>query len=193
MKLGLIGGIVGGIVAVIAPIVIYYMVTYNSLVRLDENCNTQLSEIDNMLKRRADLLPNLAETVKGYAKHEKEVFTAIAEARSKIGGAKSVKEKSIAAGMMESALSRLLVVVERYPDLKANQNFLRLQDELSGTENRIAVARTRYNQAVKDYNSKVRGFLSGWVASRMGLERRDFFEIENPADKEVPKLNMTAE
>ena len=180
----------------IAPILILitmgimYWVNHNTLVKLDVACDSQFAEIDNMLKRRADLLPNLVNTVKGYAKHEKEIFVAVAEARAKIGSAKSVKEKSLASSMMDKALGRLLVVVQKYPDLKANQNFIRLQDELTGTENRIAVARTRYNEAVKKYNTKIRSFIGRLVAGGMGLEKRDFFEIENPEDKEVPKVDF---
>ena len=169
-----------------------YWTSHNTLVKLDVACDTQLSEIDNMLKRRADLMPNLVNTVKGYAKHEKDIFIGIAEARAKIGSAKTVKQKSMAASMMDSALSKLLVVVERYPDLKANQNFIRLQDELTGTENRIAVARTRYNEAVKSYNTAIRQMFKSIIANMQGYEKRDFFEIENPADKEVPKVDFGA-
>jgi len=175
---------------IIGILFLTYWSSHNKLTKLDVACDTQLSEIDNMLKRRADLVPNLVNTVKGYAKHEKEIFVAVAEARAKIGSAKSVKEKSLASSMMDKALGRLLVVVEKYPDLKANQNFIRLQDELTGTENRIAVARTRYNEAVKAYNTAIRQFFKSIIANMQGYEKRDFFEIENPEDKEVPKVDF---
>jgi LemA protein len=178
--------------AILALLGLTYWMSHNKLVKLDVACDTQLAEIDNMLKRRADLLPNLVNTVKGYAKHEKEIFVAVAEARAKIGSAKTVKEKSFASSMMDSALSRLMVVVEKYPDLKANQNFIRLQDELTGTENRIAVARTRYNESVKAYNTAIRQFFKSIVANMQGYEKREFFEIENPKDKEVPKVDFNS-
>jgi LemA protein len=163
---------------------------HNGLITSEENVEGQWAEVENMLKRRADLIPNLVETVKGYAKHEKEIFTAVAEARSKMMGAKGVKEKAAAAGTMNSALSRLLMVSERYPDLKANQNFMRLQDEVTGTENRIAVARSRYNESVKTFNAKIRKFPHSMIAGFKGMEKKEYFEITNPKDKEVPKVKF---
>ena len=189
-KLAIIGAILAAILVPIVIIIVWAIGINNTIITLDEKCNVELSEIDNMLKRRADLLPNLVSTVKGYAKHEKEIFTDIAESRAKLGGAKSVKDKSMASSMMNSALSRLLVVVERYPDLKANTNFLRLQDELNGTENRIAVARTRYNKSVEAFNAYIRKFPNSLLAGFQNAQRKDFFEIENPEDKEVPKVDF---
>ena len=164
--------------------------TYNSLVNKSEDCNGKWAEIENMLKRRADLIPNLVETVKGFAKQEKEVFETVSVARSKLLNAKGVKETSQAAGGFESAISRLLMISERYPDLKSNQNFIRLQDELAGTENRIAVARTRFNESIKTYNAAIKKIPGVLLAGSLGMEKRDYFEIEKPEDREVPKVNF---
>ena len=185
-----------GIIAVIGIIVLliiiygaWYIGTRNTLVTLEEEIDGAWSEIDNQLKRRSDLIPNLVSTVRGYAAQEKEVFTNIAEARAKLAGAKTVPETAQGYNQLETALSRLLVVVERYPELKSNTNFLRLQDELAGTENRIAVARKRYNDSVRIFNTKIRRFPASVVARRMGFERKDYFEIEEEA-REVPKVDF---
>jgi len=145
-----------GIIAVVGIIVVlliiiggWYVGTRNRLVTLDEEVNAAWSEIDNQLLRRSDLIPNLVQTVKGFAKQELQVFTEIAEARSRLAGARTVGQKAQGYNQLETALSRLLVVVEQYPLLKSSENFLRLQDELAGTENRIAVARKRYNDSVR--------------------------------------------
>ncbi|MCM8539074.1 MAG: LemA family protein [Lentisphaeraceae bacterium] len=164
--------------------------TYNGLVSKNESVSEKWAEIENMLKRRADLIPNLVETVKGFAKQEKEVFTTVAQARSQLLNAKGVQETSKAAGGFESAISRLLMISERYPDLKSNQNFLRLQDELTGTENRIAVARTRYNEAVKKHNEAIKKIPGVLLAGSLGMTKKDYFEIVEPKDKEVPKVNF---
>lgn len=164
--------------------------TYNGLVKSNEACEGQWAEIDNMLKRRADLLPNMVKSVKAYAKHEKEIFVAVADARSKLIGAKGVKAKSQASGQLDSAISRLLMVAERYPDLKANQNFARLQDEIAGSENRIAVARSRYNEAVKKHNSKIKEIPEVVFAGPMGLEKKPYFEITEYEDRQVPNLDL---
>ncbi len=189
-------GKLAGIIAIIGVIVLFliiisgwYVSTRNTLVTLDEGIDAAWSEIDNQLQRRSDLIPNLVATVKGYASQEKEVFIQIAEARAKLAGARSVGEKAQGYNMLDSALSRLLVVVERYPELKSNQNFMRLQDELAGTENRIAVARKRYNDSVKIFNTKIRRFPASFVARRMGFEKREYFEIEEKA-REVPKVDF---
>lgn len=131
---------------------------YNRLVVLDQQVKESWAQVENVLQRRNDLIPNLVETVKGYARHEKELFTAITEARSRWAGAKTLKEKEGAANALSEALGRLLLVVENYPQLKAGENFLSLQDELAGTENRIAVERRRYNESVKTYNGTARSF-----------------------------------
>ena len=141
--------IVGIIVLFLIIVSSWFIGTRNKLVTLEETIDAAWAEIDNQLQRRSDLIPNLVETEKGYAKQEKEIFIQIAEARSKLIGAKTVGEKAQSYNELQTALSRLLVIVERYPELKSNVNFIRLQDELAGTENRIAVARKRYNDAVK--------------------------------------------
>ncbi len=161
----------------------------NDLVRLDEQVSAAWSEIDNQLKRRADLIPNLVATVKGYASHEEEVLTKIADARSRLAGARTVEEKASGYNELQSALSRLLVVVENYPALKANENFTRLMDELAGTENRIAVARKRYNDGVRDFNTRIRTFPGSLFARGMGFSPRSYFEIDS-ASREAPQVKF---
>jgi LemA protein len=167
----------------------WYIGTRNSLVQADEEINSAWAEIDNQLQRRSDLIPNLVSTVKGYASHEEEVFTNIANARSKLAGASTVAEKAEGYNQMEGALSRLLVIAENYPQLKANENFTRLQDELAGTENRIAVARKRYNDRVKLFNTRIRMFPGSMIAGSMGFEQRDYFEIDEAA-RNAPQVDF---
>ncbi|MFO7784671.1 MAG: LemA family protein [Thermodesulfobacteriota bacterium] len=167
----------------------YLKGTYNSLVTMDEQVNAAWAQVENQLQRRYDLIPNYVETVKGYAAHEREVFVEVTEARSKVAGASGVEEKIDANNQLTSALSRLMVVVERYPELKANQNFIRLQDELAGTENRIAVERRRYNEAVREFNTKVRRFPTNMVAGMLGFERSEFFEVPEDA-KTAPEVKF---
>jgi len=157
---------------------------YNMLVTLNENVKTSWSQVENVMQRRADLIPNLVNTVKGYAEHEEQVFTEVTNARAKVGQASTVPDKIAANGELSSALSRLLVVAERYPDLKANQNFIALQDELAGTENRIAVERMRYNEGVRQYNTYVRMFPNNIIASILGYSREDvYFKSDEGAEK----------
>jgi LemA protein len=163
--------------------------TYNSLVILDEGVKAAWAQVENQLQRRYDLIPNYVETVKGFAKQEREVFIKVTEARSKVGGATTVPEKIQANNQLSSMLSRLLVVVERYPELKSDQNFLRLQDELAGTENRIAVERRRYNETVKTYNIQVRTFPTNILAGIFGFEKATFFDVPESA-QEVPKVEF---
>ena len=181
--------IVGILVLIILVPLLYLKGTYNSLVTLDEGVKAAWAQVENQLQRRFDLIPNYVETVKGYAKHEKEVFIKVTEARSRVAGAASIGDKIGANNQLSSALARLLVVVERYPELKANTNFIRLQDELAGTENRIAVERRRYNEAVKVLNIKIRRFPTNMIAGMFGFEKATFFEVPKER-QEVPKVKF---
>jgi LemA protein len=162
----------------------------NDMVRKREAVNAAWAQVDVVLQRRSDLIPNLVETVRGFATHEEKVFGDIAAARAAMAGAKSPQEKIAANGQLDSALSRLLVVVENYPQLRSNENFLRLQDELAGTENRIAIERRRYNETVQDYNTYISLFPNNIVASLSGFTRNDaYFKTEEGA-REAPKVNF---
>jgi LemA protein len=163
--------------------------TYNRFVTLDESVKSSWAQVENQLQRRYDLIPNLVETVKGYAKQEKEVLIEVTNARARVGGATTVPDKISANNELSGALSRLLVVVERYPDLKSNQNFLRLQDELAGTENRISVERRRYNETVQTYNVAIRSFPANLLAGTFGFEKKDFFEAPAAA-KAAPQVKF---
>ena len=170
----------------------WFFGTRNSLVSLKEDVEMQQSQIETTLQRRNDLIPNLVATVKGYANHEEAVFTEIADARSKLAGSiesgdmESISEANTA---LDSALSRLLVISENYPDLKASEQFIALQDELAGTENRIAVARQYYNEKLNTYNTKVQKFPSSIVAGMSGYYPMEYFEADESA-KEVPTVNF---
>jgi LemA protein len=181
--------IVGIIILIIVIPYSYIKGTYNSLVTMDESVKGAWAQVENQLQRRYDLIPNYVETVKGYAAHEKEVFVKVTEARSKVAGAGSINEKIQANNQLSSALSRLLVIVERYPELKANTNFIRLQDELAGTENRIAVERRRFNETVKVYNIKIRTFPTNIIAGMFGFEKATFFEVPKES-QEAPKVKF---
>jgi LemA protein len=182
--------IIAAIVALVILIPYSYLKgTYNSLVTLDEGVKAAWAQVENQLQRRYDLIPNLVETVKGYAAQEKEVFLRVTEARSKVGGATTINDKIAANNGLSAALSRLLLVVERYPDLKSNTNFIRLQDELAGTENRIAVERRRYNETVKVYNIKIRRFPTNLLAGIFGFEKATFFEVPKER-QEAPKVKF---
>src|SRR5881392_1557621 len=162
----------------------------NQMVVKRESVNAAWAQVDVVLQRRADLIPNLVETVKGYAKQEQTVFGDIAKARSALLSAGTPQQKIAANGQLDSALGRLLVVVENYPQLKSNENFLRLQDELAGTENRIAVERRTYNQVVQDYNTFIATFPNSLVAGMSGFTRNDaYFKTEEGA-RQVPKVNF---
>ena len=174
----------------------YFMGSYNGLVRLDEEVKKSWSQVENVYQRRLDLIPNLVETVKGYAAHEKETFISVTEARSKAAGTISPEvindpqkfqafQQSQAA--LGSALSRLLVVIEKYPDLKANENFLSLQAQLEGTENRIAVERQRYNEVAQMFNTQIRQFPTSIIAKISGFASKEYFKADAGASK-APKV-----
>lgn len=166
--------------------------TYNGLVRGDVAVKTAWSQVENQLQRRFDLIPNLVETVKGYASHERETLTAVTEARAKVAGAQTVGQKIEANQELGTALSRLLVVVEQYPNLKADQSFIRLQDELAGTENRLSVARRDYNQAVQEFNVRVRSFPTVVLAGMFGFQQAKLFEA-GPGAEQAPKVNFSGQ
>ncbi len=180
------------IAAVIVGILVISIISiYNSLVRLRNQVDNSWSQIDVQLKRRHDLIPNLVETAKGYMKHERETFEEITKARSQAMGARNVAEASKAEGALGEALSKFMLVVENYPDLKANQNFLALQEELTSTENKISFARQSFNDQVLFFNNKTQMFPSNVIASMFSFTKRDFFELEAPAEREVPKVSFT--
>jgi LemA protein len=162
---------------------------YNSVIAMDENVKGKWAQVENQLKRRYDLIPNLIETVKGYAKHEKELFENIAEARTQYFQAKDVNKKIEASNRLEGALSRLLLLQERYPVLKANESFLKLQDSLEGTENRISVARKRYNDAVQILNTYIRTFFGRFYAMFARVSSADYYEVPE-AEQAVPEVKF---
>lgn len=182
-----------GAALLLAVLIVGLMIggTYNSIVQLDEEVNESWANVQNYYQRRADLIPNLVETVKGYASHERGTFQAVTEARAKLGGVTQLRAEDLtqenlakfqqAQAGLSGALQRLMVVAERYPDLKANENFIRLQDELAGTENRIAVARKRFNASVQLYNKRIRVFPAAIIARILGFESRAYFEADQEA------------
>jgi LemA protein len=178
-----------GIVAAVVLLGVVGVGMYNGIVKSSIDVNEKWGQVQNVLQRRADLIPNLVQTVKGYATHEKEIFENVAAARAKLAGARTPEETMKANGEVSSALSRLLVVVENYPQLKADQTFIRLMDELAGTENRISVERMRYNESVGAYNRSVSTFPGSVVAGFGGFRPKPFFEAEAKA-KEVPKVDF---
>ena len=166
---------------------------YNQIQTLDEQVNAYRGQIQVQLQRRADLVPNLVETVKGYAQHEESIFTAVADARAKLGGALqsgNLGQMADANQNLTSALGRLIAIAENYPQLKANENFKMLQDQLEGTENRIATAREDYNNAVKAYNAYIRQFPQVLTAKAIGSRQRDYFEVTTPAAAEAPRVDF---
>lgn len=172
-------------------LIIFVIGIYNALIRLRNQVDNAWSQIDVQLKRRHDLIPNLVETAKGYMKHERETFEEITKARSQAMGAKTVSEASKAEGALGEALSKFMLVVENYPDLKANQNFLAVQEELTSTENKIAFSRQSYNDQVLFFNNKIQMFPSNIIAGMFKFDKRDFFEIEIAVEREVPKVSFT--
>lgn len=163
--------------------------SYNRFVSQEEAIKAQLAQVENQLQRRNDLIPNLVETVKGYAAHEQEVFRAVAESRAKLSGAQTPEQRFAAANEQSSALARLLAIAENYPLLKANESFNRLMDELAGTENRIAVERMRYNDRVQEYNTTRRQFPSNVTAKIFGFKEYPFFQAP-PESRGVPTVNF---
>lgn len=167
----------------------YLWNVYNQLVTMDEAIKAAWAQVENQFQRRADLIPNLVATVKGYAAHEREVLEGIAEARARMAGAKSPEEKMQSSNALDAALGRLLVIVERYPTLKADQSFARLMDELAGTENRLAVERKRYNELVQSYNSRIRRFPEQTVAGLFQFQQAAYFLTPESA-KTVPTVEF---
>ena len=181
------------IVAVLAILAVsvyaYVKGKYNSFVQQQLDVENNWAEVENQLKRRYDLIPNLVETVKGYASHEKEVFTRVTEARASVGKAETRQESIDANNQLTGALSRLLVTVENYPQLKANENFIRLQDELAGTENRIAVSRRRYNEAVTIFNKNISIFPNNLFAGMFNFDKEPLYKIDE-SEKETPQVKF---
>jgi LemA protein len=189
----MVGAIVGIVIGVIVLVLILWLfATYNGLVKLRNQTKNAWSQIDVQLKRRHDLIPNLVETVKGYAAHERQTLEAVIQARNTAVGAvgKGVGEQAKAEGGLSGALSRLFAVAEQYPNLKANENFLALQEELSSTENKISFSRQFYNDSVLQYNNKTQMAPSNIVAGMFGFKAGEFFQVETPAEREVPKVSF---
>lgn len=178
-------------ITIVVVIGFYFVSIYNSLVGLRNRVKNAWSQIDVQLKRRHDLIPNLLEAVKGYMKHEREIMENITKYRSQAMDASSVGDKAAAEGLLSGALGQLRVQVENYPDLKANQNFLALQEELTSTENKISFARQAYNDQVLFFNNKIQMFPSNIVAGMFSFKEEEFFEIEDKAEKEVPKVSFS--
>jgi len=181
------------IIGIVGILLIFFIATYNGLVRLRNQVKNAWAQIDVQLKRRYDLIPNLVETVKGYAKHERETLEAVTNARNLAQQVSSAGagERAKAEGELSSALSRLLAVAENYPDLKANQNFLALQEELTSTENKISFSRQYYNDSVLRYNNQTQVFPSNIIASMTGFKAGEFFEVTLAAEREAPKVSFS--
>lgn len=180
------------VVAVLALLIVGPLVgTYNGLVRANEDVNGKFAQVQVQLQRRFDLIPNLVEVVKGYAAHEQKVFDDIAAARAKLAGAATPDQQVAAANQLEGALGRLLVVVENYPNLKADANFRALQDELAGTENRIAVERQRYNEAVRSFNTRLKSFPTNIIGRMMGFSAREYLQTPQEAQS-APKVDFSS-
>jgi len=178
------------LIILIAVIFVIAVGIYNALVNLRNRCDNSWAQVDVQLRRRYDLIPNLVETVKGYAKHEREVFEKVTEARSKAINAGTVKEQGQAENMLTGALKSLFAVVENYPELKANQNFLMLQEELAGTEGKIAYARQFYNDTVMKFSVKQQVFPSNIIANMFNFKEKEYFEIEEPAAREPVEVKF---
>ncbi len=180
--------ILGGIVLLL---ILWAVAAYNGLVRHRNQVRNGWAQIDVQLKRRHDLIPNLVETVKGYAGHEKETLDRVVQARARAVSAESVSARSRAEGELSQALGRLMLVVEQYPDLKANQNFLALQEELTSTENKIGFSRQFYNDTVMSYNTRIQSVPTNIIAGMFNFEEEEFFELQEAAEREAPKVKFT--
>ncbi len=178
------------IIGIIVVILFWLIAVYNSLIRLRNRTDEAWSDIDVQLKRRYNLIPNLVETVKGYATHERELFEKVTKARTAAMGAQAPAEKAQAENILSGTLKTLFAVAENYPNLKANENFLELQRELSDTENKIQAARRFYNGNVRDFNIKIEKFPNNLVASTLGFKKRDFFEVEGEEEREPVKVSF---
>lgn len=187
--LGSFAKIIIGFVVVIVIIIGFFAMSYNGLVRTEERVKTEFSNISVQLQRRNDLIPNLVNTVKAYASHEAEVFSSVTEARERMMSASTVEGTIAADAEVTASLGRLLAIAEAYPELKANENFLSLQDQLEGTENRISTARRDYNLTVNAYNTKLRSFPTNIIAGMFGFDKYDLFEAQAGAEK-VPEVNF---
>ncbi len=174
---------------IVAACVLGYMSVYNGVINASEQVDRALGDIDAQLQRRSDLIPNLVNAVSGYMGHEKEAIELVTNARAKLNGAQSIEQKSAANNELSRALGSFMLVVENYPDLKASTNFIQLQDELAGTENRIAFANRTYNEAVSVYNLKIKGIPGKWIAENLGYKEREYFKIDE-AKKEAPKVEF---
>jgi LemA protein len=181
--------VIGALALVVLIVGGSYVSTYNQLVGLDQQAESSWAQVETVLQRRYDLIPNLVSTVQGFADQEREVLTEVTRLRSQWGEATTTDQRAAVAGQLEGALGRLMVVVERYPELRSNQNFLALQDELAGTENRIAVERRRYNESIQAYNTTVRQFPANIVANMTGFDQREFFEAVAAAET-APVVNF---
>lgn len=189
-----LAAVLGGILVVVILFALIFGGMYvshkNEMVRLNEQIKSNWAQVDVVLQRRSDLIPNLVETVKGFAAQEQTVFDDIAKARAALGGARTPSDRIAANGQLDGALSRLLVVVENYPQLKSNEQFLRLQDELAGTENRIAVERKRYNDSIQAYNTYIGQFPNNIFAGWAGFQRNNAYFEASPASRETPKVQF---
>lgn len=177
--------------AIIVLLILYFVLTYNSLIRLRNRTDEAFSDIDTQLKRRHDLIPNLVEAVKGYAAHERGTFEAVTAARTAAVNAQGPEAQAQAENVLTQALGKLFAVAEAYPDLKANENFLQLQNELTDTEDKIQASRRFYNMNVRDLNIKIESVPSNIVAGMANITQREFFEIENEAEREVPEVSFS--
>lgn len=183
-------GPIGIIIIMLVLLALLFIPKYNSLVTAEESVDSKWAQVENQLQRRYDLIPNLVESVKGYAKHEQDIISSISEARSQMGNARTPEEQAVANDALNGALSRLLVVVENYPNLKADANFRQLMDELAGTENRLAVAREDYNNEVQAFNKNVKRFPGNLMAGMFGFEQKEYFKATAGSEK-APSIDFS--